>query len=281
MIPPPARLRPILPVSVVLAALFCLAPDNSLAQFTLEMNPTNLTSGETFSTDLSGGQAGSLPLLFFGSELAEFGLIIPLDIVPLGFWVLPPFASSGGFTFNHDTPDDISDLCDVTMYVQAVAMVPLQPFGFAFEPSNVVDLSFDCTGCADQSSGNNKPAFLLMEYTGEDCTATTHSQDPNAVICSGDPRMEPSVRILATDRSNPDSPNANIWFDGVVALNGQYEIDAAAIGEPILRGETYVFVFDLSDNLLQTVAFHTSCSEPLDVNNQFGAHKVLGVQSED
>jgi len=118
-----------------------------------------------------------------------------------------------------------------------------------------------------------KAQALLVEYTGEDCILN-HNQDPSKVFCDGDPLFAATVRILAQDKANPDDPNAKIWFDGLVNLNGQFLIDADFnnLGETKLKAETHVFIYT-SDGLtlLQTLEFHTSCSQPLGEGNQFGS----------
>ncbi len=42
-----------------------------------------------------------------------------------------------------------------------------------------------------------------------------------------------------------------------------------------------MFIFDLAGNLLQAVKFHTSCSQPLNVGDQFGALQLLDLETED
>jgi hypothetical protein len=115
-----------------------------------------------------------------------------------------------------------------------------------------------------------------MQYTGENCSATSHSQDLTSVICSGDPGLAATVYIIAADKKNVadlGNPKTRIWFVGAVNLNETFYIDAAAEGLSRLRSETTVFIFDNStnNNLLQSVQFHTSCSQPLNIGDQFGS----------
>ena len=123
---------------------------------------------------------------------------------------------------------------------------------------------------------NGKPQGLTMKYTGENCGASSHSQDAGKVVCSGDPGLAATVYIIAADKKNvADLGNAKtkIWFVGAVNLNETFYIDAAAEGENRLKAETTVFIFDSStnNNLLQSVRFHTSCSQPLNLGDQFGS----------
>jgi len=119
-----------------------------------------------------------------------------------------------------------------------------------------------------------KPQVLTMKYTGQDCSASSHSQGLDKVTCSGDPGSADPVWIIACDKKNiADLGNdkTKIWFAGPVNLNDTFDIDAAAEGQSKLKAETVVFIFDIDGNLLQSVRFHTSCSQPLNVGNQFGS----------
>jgi len=115
--------------------------------------------------------------------------------------------------------------------------------------------------------GPGKPACLSLIYTGEDCSATSHSQDESKVGCSGDPLFTSPVRIVAYEGSD-------IFFDGEVELGQAFEVAAANADEDELKSNTNVDIYDLEGNLLQEVFFHTSCSQDLFSGDQFGALTV-------
>ena len=121
-----------------------------------------------------------------------------------------------------------------------------------------------------------KPQMLKMEYTGEGCDASNHSQDPGKVSCWGDPNYASPVRIIATDKEDPFHDKAKVFFDGQVALGGTFNIDAVSGGATKLKADTYVSIFDLDNNILQTIKFHTSCSQPLNIGDQFGSLIIVG-----
>ena len=126
--------------------------------------------------------------------------------------------------------------------------------------------------CCDQGG---KPAVITVTYTGEGCDVTSHTQDPDKVQCDGNPNFDNAVYILATEK---EDGSGKIWFSGTVALNGAYNIDAANAGESKLKSKTFVRIFDMQGgNLLQFVEFHTSCSQPIAVGNQFGANRIEGI----
>jgi hypothetical protein len=124
-----------------------------------------------------------------------------------------------------------------------------------------------------------KPKVLTMEYTGEG-TVQIHNQDAGKVSVTGDPAFATPVRIIATDRSNPLDSKAKIWFDGTVSLNGMLDIDATNAGATKLSADTWVFIYPAQGGPpatpLQTVKFHTSCSQPLAVGDQYGSLRLAG-----
>jgi hypothetical protein len=68
-----------------------------------------------------------------------------------------------------------------------------------------------------------------MQYTGEDCSATHHSQDPSKVNCDGDPNYDSNVWIRATDKSDFYDCSAKVWFEGWVLVQG---LDLKGILQP-------------------------------------------------
>ncbi|RMH01730.1 MAG: hypothetical protein D6702_10645 [Planctomycetota bacterium] len=136
-------------------------------------------------------------------------------------------------------------------------------------------------GCVPCGSGGDfcasgaKPASLTMTYTGEDCSATSHSQDPGKVSCYGDPMMAPRVHILAWDNKK-----GTVWFDGDVDLGATFVIDSAYGGASKLGSETVVEILDLQGSLLQEVHFHTSCSQPLFPGDSFGGVTLVSFEPE-
>ena len=126
-----------------------------------------------------------------------------------------------------------------------------------------------------------KLRLITMRYTGDGCDASNNMQNPDKVFCQGSPGYEPYVFIRASDDEDPFKDDARVWFQDIVFLGGSYNIDAMNAGETKLENETWIHVFDLNGNLLQTVGFHTSCSQPVRVQDQFGSALVVGCRGED
>ena len=117
-----------------------------------------------------------------------------------------------------------------------------------------------------------KPCRLVLRYTGDDCSVTSHNQDPSKVFCAGDPAHALVVMIRASDDDDPNAANALVWFQGLVNLDTTFDLEAALGGENKLKAETHLHIFDATGTtLLQQLEFHTSCSQPLAIGNRFGA----------
>jgi hypothetical protein len=162
---------------------------------------------------------------------------------------------------------EASDICGP---VTTEAIVDLANCG-VIVVENLDTIQLECAPTTDNCCANGDPRLLTMQYTGEDCLATSSGQDADKVSCTGDPAMTDPVRILATDKPDPLDTSAKVWFDGQVALNSTFDVNALNAGETKLKTATFIYVYDLSDNLLQSIEFHTSCSQPLFQGDQFGS----------
>ncbi len=116
-----------------------------------------------------------------------------------------------------------------------------------------------------------RPTYLAMTYTGQTCTANCNVQADGKVIVTGDPAGASPVRIVVRD----SGPTGTIWFDGTVALGQTFIIDPANGGATTLGTNTYVEISD-SSGTLQTVLFHTSCSQPLRPGDMYGSLRLEG-----
>ncbi len=125
------------------------------------------------------------------------------------------------------------------------------------------------------------PQVLIVTFTSDDCSASNHLQDPTKVTCTDFGTFPSTVRIVASDKENLADPKAKVWFDGQVSQNGTFSIDATNGGATKLKANTWVHIFDdASGNLLQLLNFHTSCSQPLALGDQFGSLTVTDFVNE-
>jgi len=132
----------------------------------------------------------------------------------------------------------------------------------------------------DLCAGHAKPQVLTVMYVGGGSDDSDHSQDAKkASVDPEEPISALTVHIIASDKKKVDDSKAKVWFEGDVNLGETFDIDAANAGEKHLKADTYVHISDAS-GILQTVKFHTSCSQPLSIGDQFGSLLLVGFIAE-
>jgi hypothetical protein len=117
-----------------------------------------------------------------------------------------------------------------------------------------------------------KPKQLTMLYTGGN--VLDHSQDSGKVIVSGDAGFAATVHIISSEKSDG---SGKIYFEGIVNLGEHFVIDAFRAGDDKLKSKTFVLIADQDGNPLQAIEFHTSCSQPLELGNQFGGIQLISL----
>ena len=118
---------------------------------------------------------------------------------------------------------------------------------------------------------DGKPSRLKVRYDGDDDSAYT--QDPSMVTISpasvNFPDGDVWIEVF-------DNKNRNLVFADTVPKFGSFWIS----GPRKLISSSYFFYIYTSQGgtLLQTINFHTSCSEPINFGDEFGGITVLGGQ---
>ncbi|MCP4378831.1 MAG: PKD domain-containing protein, partial [bacterium] len=126
-----------------------------------------------------------------------------------------------------------------------------------------------------------KPQVLTMSYTADGDSATSHSQKQDKVNITGAPSTAPTVYIIASDKAGSSDGNASIFFSGEVNDGETFNIDATLAGLTKLKSKTFVHIFDTEGGvLLQTVEFHTSGSQPIALDNDFGPVELIAYIGE-
>lgn len=172
--------------------------------------------------------------------------------------------ANGDADFNMDGITDITDFLDF--------------YACYTDPSGNCGQMIGDGNCCEGPDGDSvKPATIRMQYTGDNCGNSMNSQDSDKFNCEGDAQMDQEVYILSTDDSDPDDDGAKVWFSGTVALGGLFDISSFNGGRDELRSRTYVYIYDdeSRDTLLQSIEFHTSCSQPLFAGDTFGALRLF------
>jgi hypothetical protein len=119
---------------------------------------------------------------------------------------------------------------------------------------------------------DGKPNVLTLSYVGISCAQASNSQMSisGKYSCTGDPMMAPTVRIIASDSSSTPTATSQRYFDGMVPLNGTFEVKSADGGKATFGANTYFFIY-VNGVWAQTVQMHTSCSAPLRDGETFGS----------
>jgi hypothetical protein len=115
------------------------------------------------------------------------------------------------------------------------------------------------------SCDDGKPRALLFEYTGEGCSASDNDQGDKAT-CSGDPAGSGPVKVVYTGGKSEHfvvTPSGELIevFDSVLIERTDGNRFEANTKLEIRQG----------DDVLQELEIHTSCSQPLNVGDQFGS----------
>jgi hypothetical protein len=117
---------------------------------------------------------------------------------------------------------------------------------------------------------DGKVQTLSLRYTGGDCSLTMNSQTADKTGCTDTAAIASfPIRLIVS--------NDNVSFDQSPILIGDV-LDITAAGE--FKPNTSFEIRDAgSDALLESGFFHTSCSQPLDLGDQFGALQVFGLNT--
>jgi hypothetical protein len=207
-------------------------------------------SGALLVVDLPLNNAGDDPAdgLGFPNDLA------PADFLAFEFNTLPGFEDGGCYALvGAEVFETAVD--DEVPVMHAAISNTLEETGCDAEPPT-------CDHC------RGKVIRMTLTYTGEGCGATAHTQDPEKVTCTGG--MTEPVRIAVTGENGD-----RIYADASgVLLDDTVVVDAGNAGRNHLDSATRVRIFDADGELVEDVTFHTSCSQPLNVGDQFGSLRL-------
>jgi hypothetical protein len=94
------------------------------------------------------------------------------------------------------------------------------------------------------------------------------------------------VYVRSTNKANPNDSSARIWFAGEVTVGTTFVIDATNAGQTKLEIETFVYIYaslagySQGEAPLQSIRFHTSCSQPLQLGDRFGNIQLFAYRDE-
>lgn len=152
----------------------------------------------------------------------------------------------------------IDMVCALDLIIEGCVLVPPPP------PHDS-----DCDG---------KLIRMTLVYTGAGPDATSHSQDPKKVDVIGNANGAQGVSILVANKKGK-----RIWATAEDVMTGdEILIEAASAKKKKkkkkhLESETKVIIRNAAGETIEEVRFHTSCSQPLFLGDQFGSLMVTSM----
>ena len=143
--------------------------------------------------------------------------------------------------------------------------------------SCVIDISL--TGCPKYNStlDNNcqgRPRVITFRYNGGGCAQSDNLQPRLKFSCADGNGGPPNVTGTQNYIRAFPTGGSDIYFAGPVAVGEKYTLNENKAFDK-LSAEMTVQIFDSEGgNLLQNVAMHLSCSQPLFLFDKFGASQV-------
>jgi len=172
--------------------------------------------------------------------------------------------------------------------------------GPLIEPMNeVCSVTLEKEGCVVQppdvmgdSCEGSLQAFCF-EYTGLGCDASSHLQPPRKAFCAGGANGEEPVSIIVYTKKRKRWGWSHHWWgkkkkrknvygaESDVMVGDVVCADAANAGKHKFPAKTFVKISDGSGHhdIVEVNKFHTSCSQPFALGNQFGSVKIVSITS--
>ena len=124
--------------------------------------------------------------------------------------------------------------------------------------------------CEDQLNlcEDGKPARVKVQYDGDDDSA--NSQDPSQITIAPTTVNFPSGDVYIEVY---DHKNRTRVFAQTVPKFGSFWVYGP---RKLISSSYWFYIYTTGGSLLQTINFHTSCSQPLNVGDEFGGITVLG-----
>ncbi len=133
-----------------------------------------------------------------------------------------------------------------------------------------------------------KPKALKLDYEPGSIVATSQGSDKAKILFDSGLVDDDGVSyILVTDKSNATDLGGKEYFMGAVAVGDEFIASTAIAGTDKFGSNTYIHIFDDnpfdsvgSNQLLQSVQYHTSCSQPIYLGDEIGGVTLVGYQGE-
>ena len=211
----------------------------------------------------------------------------------------PTPVGEGGFNVGDTSMDDLLDFGEVWLYTSTVsittATVPAQYVDKAtvvatnsaggevmdMDPAHFIVLA-DPPVVGDVCDVLGKPVSITFEY--DPGTTVDTDQDlgkAEVLFDSGAVDDDGASFIIVTDESNADDVLAGVggrFFAGNVDINAKFEANEDIDN---FGSQTFIhFYDDANGGLLQSIVYHTSCSQPIQLGDVIGNATLVGYVGE-
>ncbi|MGR8920137.1 MAG: DUF7467 domain-containing protein, partial [Gammaproteobacteria bacterium] len=126
-----------------------------------------------------------------------------------------------------------------------------------------------------------KPLALELAYRPSSEVDTSQGDKAEILFDSGLVDDDGISFVRVSDKSGADDTGGKQYFNGNVAFGEEFIASAAEAGASSFGSTTYVHIFDdEGGELLQTMEYHTSCSQPIYLGDEIGSVTLVGYQGE-
>ena len=130
------------------------------------------------------------------------------------------------------------------------------------------------TAPSDGTDCMGKIVSMQFEYTAEDCSSTTNTQDGKAKCTGGNIIDEGAVSIEFTGKGSEKLSS----MESVGIMKGDI-VEFNTTASTFSSGTKFSITNDGDESLSQYLEVHTSCSVPLNVGDQFGSMRLVQLVS--
>jgi len=135
--------------------------------------------------------------------------------------------------------------------------------------------------CGNATVCLSRPTQISMKFNGGDCSQSTDGQDLRYLFCEDYGNITPVITnkyyIVAVDIKRGIQ-----YFRGYVELKDNFLLrDGSSLMKANMNVTVYVSDKALPEEILQTIVFHTSCSQNLYLNDIFGSIQVVGFKNDE
>ncbi|PTN11002.1 DUF7467 domain-containing protein, partial [Nitrosomonas aestuarii] len=133
-----------------------------------------------------------------------------------------------------------------------------------------------------------KPLSMTFDYEIGNTVDTDQDSSKAAILTQAGIEDDGKSYVVVTDKSNPTDSKAKVFFKGYVDVGSEFTASVNADADKF-GSATYVHFFDDNpfdavaggDALLQSLTYHTSCSQPINLGDTVGNVSLVGYAGED